>query len=435
MCTCCPSPALPVPGRESRAQSAKPDAVLIPVLGAEGREARTATRTHLTVNPHPTTEVTPLHPSTHRIYLNDLTTTHAVRYAPTQKGTYIVEGLPLIRVGTWNGAEYSPRDLIAMADNFSALQQQYAFEPGLWPRHNYDHQGNIIPQNADEALGFYRSMRYDPTSRTLLGDVEVFDERTATDMARGKLRYISAEIKHTEQLGPTVTGAAFVPDPAVKGMPWHIVVNAADYGVVEDGENGVGQDGRPTRVADENKDHPTPQGGLLDMNVLQKLLRGSEPADDRPDADAGGTVMQAAHCPDVPAPETTTREALQAEIATLRAQYQEALAQHRSEQADARVEKWIGCGYLPPACREQARALVLAAMHSGDEIVILSEDGSEAKARMVDVLEEVLRVSAPSGITGGGRGMVFNGSLDPDDDAAQRAAGMALAEAVGGKKQ
>ncbi len=360
-----------------------------------------------------------MHPSTHHIYLNDLTTTHAVRYAPTQKGTYTVEGLPLIRVGTWNGAEYSPRDLIAMADNFSALQEQYAFEPGLWPRHNYDHQGNIVPQNADEALGFYRSMRYDPTSRTLLGDVEVFDERTATDMARGKLRYISAEIKHTKQLGPTVTGAAFVPDPAVKGMPWHIVVNAAEYAHEQ---------------ASHDADQPTTQGGLLDMNVLQKLLRGNEPADDRPDADAGGTVMQAAHCPDVPAPETTTREALQAEIETLRVQYQEALAQHRSEQADARVEKWIGCGYLPPACREQARALVLAAMHSGDEIVILSEDGSEAKARMVDVLEEVLRVSAPSGISGGGRGMVFNGSLDPDDDAAQRAAGLALAEAVGGKK-
>lgn len=402
---------------------------------------------------------------THQIYLNDLTTTHAVRYAPTEKGTYVVEGLPLIRVGTWNGAEYTPQDLIAMADNFSALQQQYAFEPGLWPRHNYDHQGNVIPQNADEALGFYRSMRYDPTSRTLLGDVEVFDERTATDMARGKLRYISAEIKHTEQMGPTVTGAAFVPDPAVKGMPWHIVVNAAEYGVGGDGENGVGQDGRPTRFGDggdgengvglddqngvelearptrpggRNQDQPTTQGGLLDMNVLQKLLRGNAPEDDRPDADAapdfGGTVMQAAHIPGAPAQAATTRETLQAEIETLRAQYQEALAQHRSEQAEARVEKWIGCGYLPPACREQARALVMAAMHSGDEIVILAEDGSEAKARMVDVLEEILRVSAPSGITGGGRGMIFQGSLDPDDESAQRAAGMALAEAVGGQK-
>lgn len=379
-----------------------------------------------------------MHPPTHHIYLNDLTTTHAVRYAPTAKGTYIVEGLPLIRVGTWNGAEYSPHDLIAMADNFSALQQQYAFEPGLWPRHNYDHQGNIIPQNADEALGFYRGMRYDPTSRTLLGDVEVFDERTATDMARGKLRYISAEIKHTEQMGPTVTGAAFVPDPAVKGMPWHIVVNAAEYGVGRDGDNGVELEARPTQCGGQNQDQPTTQGGLLDMNVLQKLLRGNAPDDDRPDADAapdvGGTVMQAARITDAPAQDANTRDALQAEIETLRAQYQEALAQHRSEQAEARVEKWIGCGYLPPACREQARALVMAAMHSGDEIVILSEDGSEAKARMVEVLEEILRVSAPSGISGGGRGMIFQGSLDPDDDAAQRAAGMALAEAVGGKK-
>ena len=174
------------------------------------------------------------------------------------------------------------------------------------------------------------------------------------------------------------------------------------------------------------------------MNVLQKLFRGNAPDDDRPDADAapdaGGTVMQAAHIPDTPAQDANTRETLQAEIATLRAQYQEALAQHRSEQAEARVEKWIGCGYVPPPCREQARALVLAAMQSGDEIVILSEDGSEAKARMVDVLEEILRVSAPSGISGGGRGMIFQGSLDPDDEAAQRAAGMALAEAVGGKK-
>ena len=101
------------------------------------------------------------------------------------------------------------------------------------------------------------------------------------------------------------------------------------------------------------------------MNVLQKLLRGNAPEDDRPDADAapdvGGAVTQAAHIPGAPAQAATTRETLQAEIETLRAQYQEALAQHRSEQAEARVEKWIGCGYLPPACREQARALVMAA--------------------------------------------------------------------------
>ena len=130
------------------------------------------------------------------------------------------------------------------------------------------------------------------------------------------------------------------------------------------------------------------------MNVAEAVAWQSA---DRPDADAGGTVMQAAHCPDVPAPETTTREALQAEIELPRG----ALAQHRSEQADARVEKWIGCGYLPPACREQARALVLAAMHSGDDRHPRRRPGGEA--RMVDVLEEVLRAGT-SGISGGGRG-------------------------------
>lgn len=30
------------------------------------------------------------------------------------------------------------------------------------------------------------------------------------------------------------------------------------------------------------------------------------------------------------------------------------------------------------------------------EIVVMDEDGSEANARMVDVLEEILRVSAPN---------------------------------------
>ena len=148
--------------------------------------------------------------------------------------------------------------------------------------------------------------------------------------------------------------------------------------------------------------------------------------------------MQAAASPDAVAgaveQENASREALQAEIETLRAQYQEALAQHRNDQADARVEKWIGCGYLPPACREQARALVLGAMQSADEITILSDDGTESSAKMVDVLEQILRVSAPAGVGSGGRGMVFNGTLDPDDEAAQKAAGMALAEAVGGKK-
>ena len=131
------------------------------------------------------------------IFLNSLEPS-TVTVDATERGTWMVRGLPSLRVGTWNGNEFTADDLAAMTAAFGTAQAG-GFEPGLWPRHNYDHQGNVMPQDAGAALGFYKSLRFDAERGLLLGDIEVFDEQTARDMERGRLRYVSAEVVRGER--------------------------------------------------------------------------------------------------------------------------------------------------------------------------------------------------------------------------------------------
>ncbi len=383
------------------------------------------------------------------IYLSDAEG-HQVTYKPTQDGTYMVHGLPLIQVGTWNDKEFNREDLQQMAVNFATMQQEEAFEAGLWPKHNWDHQGNVVAQDADEVLGWYRRLYVDDD--VLKGDVEVFEEQTARDMERGKLRYISAEIGRHDQLGRVITGAAFVPDPAVKGMPWHMVINSAEYGHSDSA----------------NEPDTTNRGGDNDMTLIQRikglfsalqsgdeeaLEKGLEELDeldesagDAPDdgaQDGGDEPPDAAgdgDDPDMYARKMEqlrkANEDLEKRLALQEKATKEAQDRARRDRAEALVDRWVNAGYLPPAARQEALVMAVDALEAEKPVTILSEDGEKAERSRIEVLEQIFKASAPSEVLAEGQALSWIGSDNPDDEdaEAERAAGREMAAVLSNKK-
>jgi cation transport regulator len=170
-----------------------------------------------------------------QIFLNDLSR-HTVSYRLGDNGQFQVEGLPLMRPGTWNGQEYSAEDLQGMAANFALVQQHDGFEPALMPYHQFKHDGTNEGVDATLTQGWFTGLRYDEESESLLGDVRLVDAGALQGMQTGKLRYLSAEIVRDyhspgmdADLGPAMVGAAWVNYPAIRGLPFDLVMNAQEY--------------------------------------------------------------------------------------------------------------------------------------------------------------------------------------------------------------
>lgn len=353
------------------------------------------------------------------IFLNSIEPS-TVTVEQTERGTWMVRGLPSLRVGTWNGNEFTADDLAAMTAAFGTAQAG-GFEPGLWPRHNYDHQGNVMPQDAGAALGFYKGLRFDAERGLLLGDIEVFDEQTARDMERGRLRYVSAEVVRGDD-GPRLTGAAFVPDPAVKGMPWQLVINAADYSTMQNAQQKGGETMNPFIAKLK-----AILSGEADVSTLDDLATDDEPTPDavvEPVDDADDvTALQAAHI-----------SALQAEVEALKADALAAKQERLEAQADARVQKLLGERAVTPATAPYARQLFVAALSEQRPVVVLADDGqTKRELSAADALEALLHETSPGALFGThAEGLVLMTEPgEQDDEAEQRAAGMALAAAGG----
>ena len=170
------------------------------------------------------------------IYLSDVTSAVEIITAPS--GNLMAKGLPVLQVGTWNGKPYTADDLKALAANFADIQASDQWEPPLRPYHAYDREGKPLSHSAAETLGWHKALRYDEETERLLADVELVNRETAADMISGKLRYVSSEVGRDAYTSPVTQkeyplaymGGAFVDNPAVKGMPWQIVLNAAEFG-------------------------------------------------------------------------------------------------------------------------------------------------------------------------------------------------------------
>ncbi len=353
------------------------------------------------------------------IFLNSLEPS-TVTVDATERGTWMVRGLPSLRVGTWNGNEFTADDLAAMTAAFGTAQAG-GFEPGLWPRHNYDNQGNVMPQDAGAALGFYKGLRFDAERGLLLGDIEVFDEQTARDMERGRLRYVSAEVVRGDD-GPSLTGAAFVPDPAVKGMPWQLVINAADYSTMQNAQQKGGETMNPFIAKLK-----AILSGEADVSTLDDLATDDEPTPDavvEPVDDADDvTALQAAHI-----------SALQAEVEALKADALAAKQERLEAQADARVQKLLGERAVTPATAPYARQLFVAALSDAQPVVVLADDGkTKREVSAADALDALLHETSPGALFGThAEGLVLMSDAGEQDETEQeRQAGLALAAAGG----
>lgn len=170
------------------------------------------------------------------LFLNDLTN-YEVAYE-LEGEQQMVRGLPLMRPGEFNGREYSAADLEQMASNFTRLQDELGWVPGLKPRHTYDLRG--LPENVDarEVMAWFDNLHFDDEEQVLFGDVQVVEDSMVTDMEKLQLRYLSTEVASdyvmgegddAEKIGPALVGCAWVDDPAIKGLPWELVMNAAEY--------------------------------------------------------------------------------------------------------------------------------------------------------------------------------------------------------------
>lgn len=171
------------------------------------------------------------------IYVSDLKS-FDVTFEKAEGGT-LVKGLPLMRPGKYHGIQYDAEVFQGIVDNFATIKEEDAFVPALVPRHQYDHDGNIIPMDADEAQGFFENLTLDEEADTLCGDVLVKNADTIKAIKDGTLRYLSTEIdgdyqlaaKDQKKIGPALVGTAWVTYPASRGMLMNIVANAQDFPV------------------------------------------------------------------------------------------------------------------------------------------------------------------------------------------------------------
>ncbi len=384
-----------------------------------------------------------------RLFVNALEP-RAVTSEQTEDGKWRVKGLPLIHPGKWNGIDYTKRDMQDIVSNFNRLRDDDGFVPGLWSKHNYDHDGNHVSQDANNALGFYERMYVDEASDALLSDVDVFDEETARDMERGKLRYISAEIRDSDENGASLVGAAFVNNPAVKGLPWHLVINAADYSGATTSTTSTKEKlegGSRTMTLKEKFFNLFKAATDEDPEVLTQALSDldeeipDKPADevdaDEADAEQEEDPTEVESLTRMLTQKTSANAELQKQMDVLEEKMSTVTTSRQHDLAEAKLDQWVAAGYVSPAARDYVMPLAQYALAALKKVDILAVDGGKTKTPMIDVLEEALKLTSPRAVTQGASGsLVWTGSedLDAEDKDAMESLGADMAALANSQK-
>jgi hypothetical protein len=184
---------------------------------------------------------------------------------------------------------------------------------------------------------------------------------------------------------PVYYGAAFVDNPAVKGMPWQVVVNAADYGHT-----------RPNSKDGEK---------MSWIETLKSVLRKEGVADEELAAVDQLAARPPATTQDPPAPPPAVDDATRAQVEQLLLTVKEqatALEQLRAtraqEAAEATVDKLVTTGLVPPAVRLQCLHLVQTLGATAPiELLALDAEGKQTsrKATALELLSEILQAAKP----------------------------------------
>ncbi|HUU94347.1 MAG TPA: hypothetical protein VM487_01290, partial [Phycisphaerae bacterium] len=400
-----------------------------------------------------------------------------------------MRGLPVLHVGTWNNTEFTADDLRNMASNFARIQQADSYEPALKTRHTYDWE-TMKPENVDAGdvtQGWWVGLRYDELTQALVGDVRVVDWGLVDGMTSGKLRYLSAEVLDgyttadgTKIKGPIFGGAAWVDFPAVKGMPWELVMNAQDFSALradgrdrqdndgDDGDNMAGHRSPPYNGTSRGEGHMTirerikamfagkvPEADLKQVDQLKGDLDGEMPGGDGTNP-TGGDAPAAPAAPatgDAPAagePATGADAELVAQLAQMRKTTEEQAAQisllrsHNIEQdASRRVDELVSGGHLPPAQRATTYAMIHTALTTGAKVRMLRATGegeqrteTMADVPMADAIAENIRGMGYHKLFAQGPGLQFVGSENPHEPQSVDDKRLdAIAEQTGGKAQ
>ena len=331
---------------------------------------------------------------------------YQVQFEDRADGRYAV-GLPLMKPGKWNGTEYTASDLEGVAKSFGVLRDTDAFTPALKPYHTYDAHGQPIMFDPRNTLGRWSDLRIDPERGGLVGDAKLLDASTEQDILSGKLRYLSAELWPGYRLagtGETVAlafvGAAFVDNPGVKGMPWEVLVNSADFPAQRKGaENMAWFDGVKALL------------GKLGASAEDIAALGE------PEQAEGGVVQTQDAKPDpepVEVPEVVKRQLamLQETVQAQGAQLARQAEQARLDRAQGLVETLCAEGYLPPAQKPLAFALAERLLADEAPVKLLSADGNTEDKPLVEVFAALLRGSGKR-VEPGPRGLAFLGDIDP----------------------
>lgn len=316
-------------------------------------------------------------------------------------GRFLVRGLPLCRVGKWN-ARNGPltltlENLTDYAANFAAIKEADGWTPPLRPRHTTAEEDKAGTWDTRNNLGYFQALRVDSARGALLGDVEV-DAKTFELIEGGNLKYLSGELgiessyrspKLEKTFDRVMLGAAFIDNPAVKGMNWSLVLNAADFLPTEfPVGSGVNpwtppptDSARVEAIVDKYlpKKGGNPMGrlanaikalfaaGEVQEEAVLALVAEAEPEDQ---TDMAAAVKAA----EAKATEAQTKAAeaiAAAEKVTLEAQ-----TQAKSARANARTTALLTARFITPAQEEPLRA-VLTALDGQTRTVKLA-DGKDA---------------------------------------------------------
>ncbi|MDD3492218.1 MAG: phage protease [Candidatus Thermoplasmatota archaeon] len=377
----------------------------------------------------------------YRVFLNDLAR-DAVEVRYRQDGDrHIVEGLPLMRPGEWNGVPFTDADLRAMAANFGTVLDADQWQPAMKPRHTWKDDGSPADFDADEVQGRLLNLRV--VDGLLVGDWEVYDEATIRAMQTGKLRYMSAEVAHDyvladgTNIGPAIIGAAWVDYPAVRGMGWELVLNAQEFTRAEppDRDNvPADPEVAPADNADDGAARDQTEGGTQPMSILDRVkatLAGKVAEEDLAVLDALQDEDEPEVKPEGDTPEEPEGDAepqalagqsseilrLQQEamqnrkaIAELTAKLTQQENTARAERVTAIVDGLAREGHLPPAMRAHAHAL-LSRIMPDEQIITLGEQAMLPHELFV----EIMRGSGPSAVRNTPRGLTWQGTEDPDE--------------------
>lgn len=312
--------------------------------------------------------------------------------------------LALVRTGTFNGFTITPEDLDSAVENFSALRDQ-GWLPGGWAKHPPKGEGPAA-RDARDRMATITGLRVD--GEELLATVKLLGDDTRRAFMDGKLPYRSGELRRgykphgsaAELPGLTVTGMAFVDDPAIKALPASMFCNGEAYGLAETA---------PPQTVGAGKESETMSWFA---NLVALLRRSEEPtAEELANAEAEATAALSAATAEEPTPHTDPEtEKLRSDLAAEKARADaaeaslaSAAAEARSAELSAQVAALVSEGHVAPANAEALTALLAAAPHGDDGLVTLAaaEGEDPKKADFSATLVEFVKANSPAALLKG----------------------------------